>query len=525
MTVESSKQFNIKSVAIIGSGPSGIASLYELSRLTKDGKSLFGKTDISEYEKNGDLAFTELVAFERNKSAGGVWSKSAFGDNNIDPNLPSNENENIDFSNPKDIYQNFKIDSKLEEKLKNSSQKNPIKIPFTDSIDSIIKNQWRSSAAYNGLFTNVTNRYMSFSFDEIIGDDLNKLNSKYKHLPNFQSSVDVSNYLENVIKRNNLEKYIRFNTNVERVKKLDNNKWEVIVNEIIIDNDGKKYLNWYKQIFDAVIIGNGKTIPIVPNIKGLKEFSKINKDKVNIKLAKSIQDPSFLKSAKKPLFIGSSVSSIDLLQYTFPRDLEKPSVYISRRALSANSSWVTSASYSKGIINKPTIKEFIPEKNSILFEDGTIESGFDVIIICTGYHMHYPFLEIPYDKLKFYKYTFSIDDPTLALVGNTYAGFFFNRVESQGAAIASIWNNNKKLPSNKEQINDYENAPKMVTGTINSQFISPLIELAVDGRPHPFSVNKEKTDHVYHQAVGTSVVLNLFFNIRNGTVDIKDVFN
>ncbi|KAG0671841.1 hypothetical protein C6P40_003624 [Pichia californica] len=56
MTVKSLKQFNIKSVSIIESGLS-------VSRLTKDVKSFFGETDISEYRKNSDLAFTELVAF------------------------------------------------------------------------------------------------------------------------------------------------------------------------------------------------------------------------------------------------------------------------------------------------------------------------------------------------------------------------------------------------------------------------------------------------------------------------------
>lgn len=78
------KSFNIKSVAIIGAGPSGIASAYELTRTTKDGKSLFGTRDISEYEKSNELAFDEIVVFERNSSVGGVWSKSAYGDNNND---------------------------------------------------------------------------------------------------------------------------------------------------------------------------------------------------------------------------------------------------------------------------------------------------------------------------------------------------------------------------------------------------------------------------------------------------------
>lgn len=527
MTVDPPQIFNVKSVAIIGAGPSGIASLYDLSRVTKSGKSLFGERDISEYEKKGNLAFPELVAFERNASVGGVWSKSAFGDNNNDPNFPEIEDDSIDLTNPENVYQKLPIDATLERQLADSDFEHPVRVPLTPQIATKIRNQWRSSAAYNGLFTNVTNRYMSFSFDEILGDDLKKINTKYKHIPNFQSSRDVSDYLERVVLNNNLTKYIRFNTNVERVKKLSNGKWEIVAS-VFSEENGVKYLNWYKQYFDAVIIGNGKTIPIIPNIKNMKKFADLNKDKVTFKLAKAVQDPSFIRNAKKPLFIGSSVSSIDLIQYAFPRNIEKPSIYISRRAEVSNSGWVTLCSYSKGIVNKPTIEEFLPESNSVKFSDGTIESGFDAIIICTGYHMFYPFIDKSVidanpDIFKFYRYTFSMADPTLALVSNTYAGFFFNRVESQAAALADVWNNRTKLPSLKEQQKEYESASALIPPVIDKKFIRPLIDLALEGRPHPFTVNKEKLDYIYHIATGSNTVLGLFFKVRNGEVDPEDI--
>lgn len=528
MTIDPPQTFSVKSVAIIGAGPSGIASLHDLSRVTRSGKSLFGERDISKYEKEGDLAFPDLVAFERNASVGGVWSKSAFAENNRDPNLPEFKDDSVDLTNPENVYQKIPIDAGLEKKLGDSSVDHPVKVLVTPEISTKIQHQWRSSAAYNGLFTNVTNRYMSFSFDERIGDDLKKINSKYKHIPDHQSSRDVSDYLERVVANNNLEKYIRFNTNVERVKKLPSGKWEVVASHLAEEN-GVQYLHWYKQIFDAVIIGNGKTVPIVPNIKNMAKFAEVNKDKVTFKLAKSVQDPSFIRNAKKPLFIGSSVSSVDLIQYAFPRDLEKPSVYISRRTETANSGWVTFCSYAKGVVNKPTIEEFLPESNSVRFSDGTVESGFDAIIVCTGYHMFYPFIDKSVvdsnpNIFKFFRYTFSMADPTLALVGNTYAGFFFNRVESQAAALAGVWTNQSKLPSLKEQEQEYEQRPKLlVVPIIDKWFISPLISLAIKGRPHPFTVNKEKSDYIYHVATGGHTILGLFFKVRNGEVDSRDL--
>ena len=519
MTISERPQFNIKSVAIIGAGPSGIASLHELSRVTRTGKSLFGLKDISEYEEKGNTAFPKLVAFERNASVGGVWSKSAFGYNNKDPDLPIIEDDKIDLTKPEQIYKKYEIDKELEEKLEFSTYEKPIQIPLNENLETITKHQWRSSAAYEGLFTNVTNRFMQFSFHEKTGDELKKLDYRYKNLRGFQYARDVGAYLEEAVETYNLEKYIRFNSNVERVQKTPTGKWEVIVS-FMSEAEGKKYLNWYKEYFDAVIIGNGKTVPIVPSFKGLKQFAETNKNKVTIKLAKSVQETTFIKNAKKLLFIGSSVSSIDLIQYAFPRDLDNPSVYISRRSATAHLDWINGCTYSKGIVNKPTIEEFLPESNSIKFTDGTVESGFDVIVICCGYHMYYPFLtNVSQDSLKWYQYTFWVDDPTLALVGNTYAGFFFNRVEAQGAALAGVWTNKHKLPDRESQLKIIANKPQLSVGLINQEFINPLINLSLEGRPHPFDVDQSKSDHVAQICHAQLTIPDLFYKIRDGLVD------
>lgn len=527
MTQEGKARFDIQKIAIIGAGPAGIASLYELSRVTKE-KSLFGEQDVSKHEQDKTLAFQELVAFERNSSVGGVWNKGAYGPNNKDPEIPRLDGAERDLSNPNNIYHSIDIDRDLEAKLQRSSLKRPVSVPIDDETSDTMKHQWRSSAAYTGLFTNVGNRYMMFSFNEKVGDELKKLDSKYENIPGFQAAEDVSDYLEETVKTNNLEKYIRFNTNVERIRKLANGKWEVIVS-FVSTSGGVTYLNWYRELFDAVVLGNGKTVPIVPDIKNMQNFAEANEHKTQLKLAKSIGDTNFIKDAQKILFVGSSVSSIDLIQYAFPRDLEKPSVYISRRSPVSNLDWITLSSYSKGIINKPEVEEFLPDSNSVKFADGTVESDFDAIVICCGYHTYYPFVDKSFTQMhgenvfKFFRFTFSLADPTLALVGNTYASFFFNRVETQAAAIAGVWSNQKKLPSLHNQVQEYENTPKLCTGNIDLVFMRPLLELAVDGRPHPFTVNKEKSDHVCHAALGMTIIQKLFFRIRDGEVNALDV--
>ncbi|GMG48865.1 unnamed protein product [Ambrosiozyma monospora] len=531
------KKIQAKSIAIIGGGPSGIASLYDLTRALKDGSTLFGSKSVLKQEELKETAFDEIVAFERNPTAGGVWSKESSGDNNKDLPLPDLEllgvsaNE-FESDKPDKIFVKAEITPELENKLAISSVEKPVVIK-KDKLDASDLHQWKSSAAYEELFTNVTNRYMSFSFDEYSREDLKGLEKKYKHLQMFQAGKDVGVYLEKVIKDNDLARYIRTNTNVERVRKLDSGKWEVVVKNQT--TEGNSIIDrWYRQEFDAVIIANGKTVPYVPNLKNLNEFAKKNKDKVTVTLAKAIKNVEFISKAKKILFVGASVSAVDLIQYAFPRDLSHPSIYISRRNDVGNaSSWTRVCSHAKGLVNKPEIQEFKSETNSVLFKDGTTESDFDVIIIATGYHMYYPFLdqqtnfttEQTQNLTKFYRYTFSIADPTLALVGNTYAGFFFNRVESQAAALASVWSGHRLLPSVEEQRVWYaEKFPqKLVECTIKPWFIDPLIELALNGRPNPLEFNEDKLDHVAHNAAGKRIVEDLFFKIRDGEVTYREV--
>lgn len=519
-------RFNVKSIAIIGAGPSGIASVYDLTRITKQGESLFGQKDISSYEKSGELLYDTVIAFERNSTVGGVWAKSVFHEDSPDPYIPDFDYVG-DMSVPQNIYKKFDISEKFEEKLQHSSFEQPVKQKLKKKDNEVIKYQWRGSGAYRNLFTNVTNQFMHFSFAELNPKDLDKINTKYKHIPMHQKAEDVSSYLENVVKENNLKKHIRLNSNVERVRKLPNKKWEVLVSSVQIDNDGSKVINWYKQVFDAIILGSGKTTPFIPHFKGLKDFVETNKNDIDIRLAKSIKDPSYLQSKRKVLFVGSSVSAADLIQYTFPRNLNNTSIFLSRNSATCAVGWVNSCLYSKGINNKPTIASFLPAENAVQFTDGTIESNFDAIIFATGYQTIYPYLEDEFvnahpDLLNFYLYTFSLADDTLALVGNTYTSFFFNRVESQASALGSVWGNIKELPSLEKQKAWFAEKQPLITPLVKPNFIDPLMELSIEDRPHPFSVNKNKSDHTLITAEGQQHVLSLWIKIRNGEIDPAD---
>ncbi|QPG74281.1 hypothetical protein FOA43_001606 [Brettanomyces nanus] len=475
----------------------------------------------------GETAFEKVVLFERNSALGGVWCGEARGANNNDQQIPESRDFE-DWNKPEKLFVKASISSELEKKLSGSSYEDPVivKKPKSGPED---KFQWRSSAAYKGLFTNVPNKYMTFSFQELNQSKLDHLKNKYRWIPDFQSAEEVTEYLRQVVEDNDLAKYARTNSNVERVRKLNSGKWELIVRSTREEEDGTVVDTWYRQEADALVIANGKSVPIIPHFKNLLEFAHVNKGKVIITLAKSLKDPSFLKKSKKILIVGSSVSCVDIIQYAFPRDLSKRPIIISRRAENCGLEWIDYCAYSKGIVNKPEIEEFLPESRGVRFKDGSEETGFDAVIITTGYHSFYPFFEDSYaskhpDLFYFYRYTFSIDDSSLALVGNTYALFFFSRVEVQGAALAGVWSGDKSLPPIDDQKTWYQNEfdLPMLPFIIKKRFIDPLALLALDNRPHPFE-SESKVDFVKDTCSGWRELQTLFYKIKDEAVNVSDV--
>lgn len=517
MTLE---KLNVKTVAIIGGGPSGITTVYDLTRTLKNGTTIFGETDVSSYQDQ--IAF-EPVVFERNGGVGGVWDRTSRGNNNPDPQLPDLTSK---WEDKETIFRKTPIDAELESKLAHSSYENPV-VVAKQASQTQDKYQWNGSGAYEELFTNVPNKYMTFSYDDYSEQELADLAKRYKYLQVYQLADDVGKYLDRVVEKNHLSQYIRLNSNVERVRKLDSGKWEVTIRASEYSTNGQVTYKWYSQQFDAVVIGNGKTVPSLPHFKGLEEFAEYNKDNKDLllTLCKSLRDPGELSDKKKILIVGASVSAVDIAQYAFPRSIDNPTIYISRKSdFRTFHDWITYCTWSKGFVNKPEIEEFLPETQGVKFTDGTVENGFDAIILCTGYHVYYPFFEQQYvdahpDLFKFYQWTWSIDDPTLALVGNTYSIFFFSRVEAQGAALAGTWSGQTILPSKEEQLHWYETVfpEKLRVYNVLELFINPLMKFALKDRPHPFRA-ANKQDYVAEIGKSRNLLASVFFKNRDGEI-------
>lgn len=449
----------VKKIAIIGGGPSGLVALNEFLHTGEDGRSTIDSTDHNKVKLPEKCAFEEIVVFEQSPKVGGVWNYCQ----ESDPYFPKSK----EYSVPQNVRS--AIQTPEGEKLREASVEHPY-TPETES-DGIGNNErWCRGGVYKDLFTNIPNRLMHFSscFDYDVPNTDEKSNLYYP----FVKHQQVLEYVDFFATAYDLKKYVRYNTSVEKVCKIDG-KWHVTV--VKIDEQTKTEM-WYTETFDAVVVAVGRfNVPFFPKIENMYTF--VQEHPGVISHAKSFRTVDGLKN-KKILLVGTNISSVDLLQYFIPTCKE---VWLSSNSFNLENdyknppkNWIENImrDQSLNFHKAPRIRKF--DGDSVEFEDGTIVSNFDRIIFATGYHLYFPFLDTPenedkeyiklasgrddlenYAKTKvdnLYMYTFSVGDPTLCHLGIQHTPLFFLAAEVNSIAIAGIWSGTKKLPSKEEQI-------------------------------------------------------------------------
>lgn len=517
---------DVKKIAIIGGGASGLVSLNEFLHTDKSEISTINSLKSDANDLPEDPAFEEVVVFEQANDIGGTWNYSA----TTDPPLPPVK----DYSNPKNIRPC--IESPSKNQLLNHSFRNPLVVPIKSEV---IKNDllWNKSGVYDDLFTNVSQKLMSFTSGFDIETEVPPNENPYYP---FIKHQDVLTYLQNFAKLNGLKKYIRFNTSIEKVYK-DGNSWVVTAVEIDRINGVEK---WYSETFDAVVLATGRfNIPFVPYIEGMDVF--------NIKHPNIISHTKAFRNTddyedKKILLVGSNISAVDLLQYMIPKCKE---VWLSSNSkhvvINPSNIKVPQGQWIYDILNDKNakfhrcarIKRFL--EDGIEFEDGRIGKGFEKVLFATGYHLHYPFLEIPENKNKdyirilsgkkgetnyaytkadnVYLYTFTVDEPTLAYVGIAHNPLLFFTSEANAMAIAGVWSNAKKLPSLEKQRewcqrkNEQQTTGlQMLDETGFKSYARELYEYAPIGRLDPSKIpNDREVDE------SRLVLKKLFYQISN----------
>lgn len=523
---------NVKKVAIIGAGPAGIVTLNELLHTSSNGSSTI-TSPTTESPLPSSPAFEEIVVFEQSDNYGGVWQHTP----KIDEFPVSKQYADLAYNKPSTITTKYDIPTIAD--LEGHDATNPV---IKQSTEDKINKKFINSAVYDNLFTNIPNKLMRFSS----GFDIDIDNADGKSINIFEPFVrhpKVLEYINKYVAANDLEKYIRFNTSVEKVVKDETTgKWHVTVVQLDKNKNTEK---WYSETFDSVVVAVGRfNIPFIPKIPGLPEFAEKYNDVVLH--TKSLRKVSEFDN-KKVLLIGSSISAVDILQYLIPRAKQ---VHLSRNSNESgelsnprDEKWFAKvlSDDTLGVIKHPRIAEFDADNNKIIFTDGTTESGFDKIIFATGYHLHYPFLNDHWENHKknyikvgsglagvdnyalnkvenVYYYTFTIGEPTLVHIGLTHSPLFFLLSEANAAAVAGVWTNNSQLPSIEEQykwvekrIEGKKSGFQYVEGSKLKDWVNGLYELAPEGRFNASEVIDYEIIKDGHQ-----VLYNLFYKYARG---------
>lgn len=463
MTTE--KAFNIQSVAIIGAGAAGLTTLFELLHTGKDGSTTIRYNENGELDerslKNNNPAFKKVVCFEQNPKIGGIWAPSFDDPEEVSQDLFNTER----YDDPWILRPKTPIPNTI--KTKNYSRNEPL---VTEKMES--GPVWNKSGIYRHLFSNVPGRYLRNSF---IPYDQNHPTNNTLHP--LITNEKVTNNLQSFTEHFCLTTYVRLNSEVVEVHKANcGSQWKLTVSE---ESRNDKTVKWYTESFDAVIISTGHySVPCFPKIRGLSDWNA--QFSSSILHSKSFRDPEPFRN-KKVLFIGTGLSGVDILQYTFPiassvivsRTIGKREIY----------PWLTKAATSEGIIIKPRIKELKPaEGRKVIFEDGSSIDFVDYLVFSTGYHWHYPFLSkdvsnvsvVPSSQTSIpngssmvdglFLNTFAVKDPSLAFVGITVTPLKWPSFEITAATIAGVWTNHAELPTQKDQKNYNINKLKQ-TGT------------------------------------------------------------
>lgn len=153
--------------------------------------------------------------------------------------------------------------------------------------------------------------------------------------------------------------------------------------------------------------------------------------------------------------MGGNVSASDTV--TELHNIVAGPLYVSQRGQNEllNAAWEL-----PNVVIKPQISHISVGSEGrvkIDFADGTELDGVDRVHFATGYQLSYPFLHPdpvrPSGRLAgFYQHTFSIADPSIAVIGQVKAAISFRVYEYQAVAVARYFaNRGGGLPSPREQ--------------------------------------------------------------------------
>lgn len=424
-------RFSVRSVAIIGAGPSGLAA----AKYVRD-----------------QGAFSRIVIYEQNDEIGGAWNYSAQTTSaehipQVDPWLPP--------------------DAPIRPVPVKGVQPAPV----------------YPTAIYDFLHTNVPHPLMGFSdltfasvFDRTRKDAETPEGGVLTIFPRRQ---DVFKYLLRY--GQDLRNLLRLRTTVDDVRLVESGsgsgsgaadevreRWEVHATNTV---SGDKSVD----TFDAVMVANGHyDITYLPDVPGIQAFAAAHPGVVT-HAQRYRKAEAF--AGKKVVVVGNAASGMDI-------GLQINGVCKRPLILSVHSPTAPDVlDRLEGVQEVPAIAEYLADERGVRLADGRVVRDVDAVLYCTGYLFSLPFLEPtrpperwrdhpaerPAGRLAplltadgrrirdLYQDLLHIEHPTLAFLALPYKVVPFPLAEAQAAVLARTWANVLPTPS-REAMRAWERA-------------------------------------------------------------------
>lgn len=273
--------------------------------------------------------------------------------------------------------------------------------------------------------------FADYTFDEHFG----------KAIPSFPPREVLYDYITGRAKKNNVRRFIQFNTAVRSISH-DDARWKF---SVTVENREDRTTR--TEEFDYVIVATGHfSTPNMPSYEGFDQFPG------RILHSHDFRDAQEF-AGKNLLVIGSSYSAEDIALQA--RKYGAHSVTISYRSKPMGFSWP------EGIKEVPLLDRV--EGSTAHFVDGTSER-VDAIVLCTGYQHSLGFIA---DDLRLrtnnvlytenlYKGIFWIDNPRMMYLGMQDQYYTFTMFDGQVWYARDHVLGRISLPSRQEMAADIE---------------------------------------------------------------------
>ncbi|KAL4363185.1 hypothetical protein GQ457_04G039600 [Hibiscus cannabinus] len=256
----------------------------------------------------------------------------------------------------------------------------------------------------------------------------------------FPCHQEVLRFLEDFARDFGLMELIRFGNEVVRVELVDELTHEWIV-ESRTTRETESIWETKAEVFGAVVICNGNfTEPNIADFPGRDTWPGLQMHSHNYRTPQHLENQIVV-------LIGSGPSAIDIIKEIAPLAKQVHQAVRTRKLQSLrmenyNNAW------------QHSMIECAHKDGRVVFQDGSAVDA-DVIIHCTGYKYHYPFLKsngivtVDNNRVRpLYKHVFPPKlAPSLSFVGLNYRAVVFRVMELQAKWVAKVLSGTVELPS------------------------------------------------------------------------------